>query len=281
MPEMLAYCGKRLIVSQRADKIFDMIGGTGSRRMREAVFLDDIRCNGSAHGGCQQGCRIIWKTTWLRRVGPRTTAPESLHEAQSTARTHLLSFTQRHDLENKQGPIYRCQATELLTASHPMHPWDPRAELRALSSGNVRFRDFVLVIAGRAFNFAQRLRGGAQFPGYIRSARGRTPHERLDLQPGEWVQVKSLTEIASTLDREGKNRGMRFDNDMVRYCGGHYRVLCRVERVINERTGVMLHLRNPCIILEGVEATGEFLRFNPQREYPYWREIWLRRIPNS
>jgi hypothetical protein len=43
----------------------------------------------------------------------------------------------------------------------------------------------------------------------------------------------------------------------------------------------MLHVRNPCVILDGVEATGEFLRFNPQREYPYWREIWLRRLSQT
>ena len=283
MPEMLGYCGKRFVVSQRADKILDMIDKSGFRlrRMQRAVFLDNVRCDGSSHDGCQQACRVLWKTDWLRRVEPGDAAQEPVADIRPEIRAQLLPFTRRHDTIGSEDPVYRCQATELLAASGPMHAWDPRPDLRALTSGNVRFTDFVLVLLGRAFNFAQELRGGVSFPGYGQSVRGKTPQERLALQPGEWVEVKSIAEIASTLDGEGRNRGMRFDQEMVRYCGGRYRVRSRVERLIDERTGRMLHLRNPCIILDGVEATGEFVRFNPQREYPYWREIWLRRISQT
>jgi hypothetical protein len=282
MPEMLAYCGKRFVVTQCADKILDMIDKTGHRlrRMRRAVFLDNLRCDGSAHGGCQQACRTIWKTAWLRRVADGSNTLERASNDLS-ARAQLQPFTRRSEAVWESEPLYRCQATELLMASERMHAWDPRGDLRALTSGNVRFRDFVSVLLARAFNVVQELRGGASFPGYTLSAGGRTPQERLELQPGEWVEVKSLTEIASTLDKDGRNRGMRFDQEMVRYCGGRYQVRSRVDRLIDERTGRMLRLLNPCIILEDVEATGEFLRFNPQREYPYWREIWLRRIAQA
>jgi len=277
MPEMLAYCGKRFSVSNRADKILDMIDKTGLRRMRRAAFLDDVRCDGSAHDGCQQGCRIIWKTSWLRRVQPGSPEPEP--GADTTAfGAQLQPFVRRSDSEDREEPLYRCQATELLAASTRMHHWDPRAELRALATGNVRLGDFVLVLSMRAFNFVQELRGGSRYPAYTPSCRGKTPQERLDLYPGEWVEVKSLREIEATLGAEGRNRGMRFDREMVRYCGGRYRVRSRVDRLIDEKTGRMLVLRNPCIVLEGVETPGEFLRFNPQREFPYWREIWLRRV---
>ena len=41
---------------------------TGSRRMDSTVYLEDLRCDGSAHGGCQAGCKLYWKDAWLRRV---------------------------------------------------------------------------------------------------------------------------------------------------------------------------------------------------------------------
>src|SRR5512132_446356 len=70
MVEMLQYSGKRFTVSHRVEKICDTVSGgpPNSRRMRDTVLLDDLRCDGSAHGGCQAGCRIYWKESWLRRV---------------------------------------------------------------------------------------------------------------------------------------------------------------------------------------------------------------------
>ena len=75
MPEMLKYAGKRFTVSHRVEKICDTVkteGMPASRRMRDTLFLEDLRCDGSAHGGCQAGCRIYWKESWLRRVESET-----------------------------------------------------------------------------------------------------------------------------------------------------------------------------------------------------------------
>jgi hypothetical protein len=106
----------------------------------------------------------------------------------------------------------------------------------------------------------------------------RAPEVPLDLEPGEWVRVKPWEEIAPTLVKN-RNRGLWFDRDMLRYCGRTFRVLRRVSRIIDEGTGKMLTLRHPCIVLDGVTATGEFLRFCPQNEYIFWREVWLERVP--
>ena len=67
MPEMLEYCGQTVTVYKRADRTCDAILSDGQRRMQDAVFLTDLRCNGDAHGGCQAGCLIFWKEAWLRR----------------------------------------------------------------------------------------------------------------------------------------------------------------------------------------------------------------------
>jgi len=108
-----------------------------------------------------------------------------------------------------------------------------------------------------------------------------TPTTKLDLQPGEVVRVKTYEEILATCDHANKNRGMRFDAEMVPYCGGTYRVLKRVTRIIDEMTGRMQVLRNACIILEGVVCQARYSEcrlFCPRSVYPFWREIWLERI---
>ena len=39
----------------------------------------------------------------------------------------------------------------------------------------------------------------------------------------------------------------------------------------------MIVMKMPCIALEEVLGTGEFLRLCSQHEYMFWREVWLRR----
>ena len=68
MPEMLQFCGRRFRVDKRALKLCDTIGSTGMYRMRNAVHLAGVRCDGQAHDGCQASCLIYWKEAWLTRV---------------------------------------------------------------------------------------------------------------------------------------------------------------------------------------------------------------------
>ena len=70
MPEMLGFCGQRYRVRARAHKACDTIDWQQYRRMDSAVHLEELRCDGSAHGGCQAGCLLFWREAWLRRVEP-------------------------------------------------------------------------------------------------------------------------------------------------------------------------------------------------------------------
>jgi hypothetical protein len=110
----------------------------------------------------------------------------------------------------------------------------------------------------------------------------KTPTGRLDLKPGELVRVKSKSEIEATLDAKGWNRGLSFDpEEMAPYCGGTFRVRRSVTQIIDEHTGKMLHMKQPCIMLEGVVCRAEYAwcRLNCPREIPcYWRELWLERV---
>ena len=51
MPEMLQHVGSRFRVAQRAEKICDLVGPGGSRRMRDTVFLENLRCDGASPTG--------------------------------------------------------------------------------------------------------------------------------------------------------------------------------------------------------------------------------------
>ena len=75
MPEMVRLIvGRRYTVSRRVDKICDTVSGSGSRRTYSTVYLEDLRCDGSGHDGCQAACRIYWKDAWLRRVDDHSNA---------------------------------------------------------------------------------------------------------------------------------------------------------------------------------------------------------------
>jgi hypothetical protein len=110
----------------------------------------------------------------------------------------------------------------------------------------------------------------------------KTPTGKLDLKPGELVRIKSQNEIEKTLDKKGLNRGLSFDQrEMAPYCGGTYRVRSSVTRIIDELTGKMRYMKQPCIILEGVYCNSLYspCRLNCPRAIPcYWRELWLERV---
>jgi hypothetical protein len=78
------------------------------------------------------------------------------------------------------------------------------------------------------------------------------------------------------LDQHGRNRGLRFTPEMLRYCGRKYRVLSRLERRISEIDGQLLEFGNSCVLLENVICKGQ-RTFCARSEYHYWREIWLDR----
>jgi hypothetical protein len=300
MPEMLAFCGKQFRVYKRSDKTCDTISNSGSRRMWNTVHLDELRCNGSAHDGCQARCLFYWKEAWLKRV------ESSLPQDGSTPETAVAkgSFT-RQDLErttraigqgeNAGKVIYSCQATEVVRASMPMPWWDIRQYYRDICWGNAGVSDVVramflwafkkaLRIGGPrlllgTYNRIQKMRGGVPYP-FLEGNLTKTPTEELNLQPGELVKIKSYEEILGTLDQRNKNRGLYFDSEMVPFCGGKYRVMDRVERIVNERTGEMSKLPGVCIMMEGVICRSWYSDRRiacPRSIYSYWREIWLRR----
>src|ERR1700751_5226290 len=121
MPEMLEYCGKRFRVYKRAHKTCDPGTMTGSRRMEDTVHLDQIRCNGAAHGGCQAGCLIFWKEMWLKRVDDLGTPERSQGEGNTIGCTkkEVWAAAQTKTADDTDEPRFVCQATQLPYATTP------------------------------------------------------------------------------------------------------------------------------------------------------------------
>ncbi|HSK25566.1 MAG TPA: hypothetical protein VK894_01470 [Jiangellales bacterium] len=281
MPEMLPLCGGEMVVQSRADKTCDTVNLLGcNRRMTGTVHLVGARCDGSAHGGCQAGCLLFVKEEWLERTAP---AREPAHPVPAPA--EAVSALRRA-AEPAPG-TYRCQATQLLAATTPMPRGDLVQYIQDVRTGNAPARKAARTFAYAVLNHYQRwskrlpsalrVNDGDPLP-RVRGRLDKTPRERLDLQPGELVEVRSREEIEATLDRSLRNRGLSFDVEMTRWCGRRARVLRRVERIVDEASGRMLELPNDCIVLEGVACEGDYHRLCPRQVYAYWREIWLRRV---
>ena len=129
MPEMQSYCGQRFLVSHRADST---CARGQPRRIENTVHLQGLRCDGSAHYGCQAACLILWKEAWLRRAiessdgnthcaassGQASLSHESVephaNDGSAAERARLSSAAEGADKK------LTCQATELNSASCPI-----------------------------------------------------------------------------------------------------------------------------------------------------------------
>lgn len=267
MPEMHRYCGRTFRVHRRVDKIYDMRHKTGMRRLRGTVSLTAVRCTGDHHGGCQAGCQLLWKDAWLRRVPSAAPAGVGVPSALRSS----------PDATTREPDSYVCQMTRLWEATSVMSRFDLRQDLRPLLSGNVQPGVYLIVMLTRLFNKVQQARGGVDYP----SLPGRPadqpvaatpPHEVVE---GQVVQVGDRWQISRTLTN-GRNKGLWYDRDMVRYCGNTAVAKQRVTQLIHEGTGRMLKLKTSAWILDDLTATGEFHRLCPQNENILWREAWLR-----
>jgi len=305
MPEMLQFCGKRFQVYKSAHKTCDYSSAKiRSRRVEDTVHLR-TQCDGSAHDRCQAGCLLYWKEAWLKpvvagatnelvRLPSTTEVPSNCTESDLFSNTHTADST-------GTSRTYVCQTTQIPFATKDLEWWDVRQYIEDYRSGNVSLKRVIYALiyssyfhlnnagigVGRPmrwlYNHARFLWRGSKWPrtpGLIPEGQP-TPTVSLNLQPGEWVRVKAHDEILKTVTTANLNRGMHWDAELVPYCGGTYKVLKRVTKIIHERTGKMQDMKTPCIILDSVVCQARYSACRmlcPKEMYPYWREIWLERV---
>ena len=309
MPQMFQYCGRRFKVFKRAHKTCDTVSGNWlGRRLSNCVHLE-LRCDGQAHGGCQAACLIFWKEAWLKPASKSNSLSNNETQRDGASvddhactEEDVWKGTRAQQVSDETRFV--CQATQLLNFTTPLPWYDVRQYVEDYTSGNATlgriFRGAVyfsyyygsLAYRGRLgrparwlYDRFQALWGGVPYPRRLGTiAAGQpTPAVTLALQPGEVVRVKSFQEILATIDTRYFNRGLAFDAEMAPYCGSTYRVRTRVSKFIDEKTGKMKTLKTPAVILEGVYCQSRYSScrmFCPRSIYPWWREIWLERVPD-
>ena len=204
-------------------------------------------------------------------------------------------------------PTYVCQNTQVKFATQPLKSWDLRQYVEDYTSGNVS-----LVRTGDRPSLHRR--GGPSAEAGIgigtpmrwiydqvpardrrvvlircgRSACPRTCRRRgrqLDLQAGERVRVKPYDEILKTLDSQlPQSRSLFRSPRWCRSPSANTRSSAAQKQIIDERTGKMLRFKTDAIVLKDVVCDARYAicrRFCPRAIYPYWREIWLERVPQD
>lgn len=307
MPEMLQFCGQHFYVSAVAHKTCDTARQTWKgRRLQRTVHLAGVRCDGSVHGGCQAECNLFWKDVWLKRVDDKRVDSNGSFDLATIqggcTETQLYTNTCLPLDPEREEPRYVCQATQMYDATQPLAWWDIRQYVSDVVTGNHSIGRVLRVLFLASLRsllprlpFGYRLykwfldlmhrwltgRSAPSLNGQVPNGVP-TPVGRFDLKPGDYVQIKSQAEIEQTIGENGKNRGLSFDpEEMAPYCNRVFKVRKSVTKIIDEPTGKMLRMKQPCVMLEGVVCNAEYARcrLNCPRAIPsYWRELWLKRV---
>jgi len=265
MPEMSALAGRQFRVTSRAFKT--CVDDAEMRSIDNTVFLDEVRCDGKAHGGCDKACLIFWKEEWLRPVGAKS---ESLTPTASISEADLSK------LATRDGKFF-CQSSEIVNASKPLPFWEPSQYLLDLSYNRISITRWLKSLGIAVYNKVAHVTGRKSWrfiagPGTYNGTRS-----DLNLQPGDVVRVKSLSEIQQTLDAEGKHNHLLFAPSMTEFCGSVMRVQKRVEKIILEATPRQREIKDT-VLLEGAVCDGVCHRMCPRQSLLFWRECWLEKV---
>jgi len=268
MPEMLAFCGRQFRVSRNAFKT--CVDDQEMRRLDDTVFLEEVRCDGASHSGCDRACLIFWKTEWLKPVGTEARRVDGM--------TPKVTEADLTCLAQRDGQFF-CQSSEILNASQPLPWWDAKQYLRDFSLNRVPFfvftRGFLIAVYNK-FASVMKLRSWGAVVGSAQT----NGHKPLNLKPGELVRVKALAEIKTTLDSEGKHQNLLFGSPMTKFCGQVLQVRGRVENIVLEATTRQRRLKDT-VVLEGATCDGLCHRLCPRQSYLFWRECWLERVSDN
>ncbi len=266
MPEMLDMLGQVGIVHRRAERT--CVEGYGFRRMKNAVFLEGRRCDGSAHDGCQRDCLVFWHEAWLDPADAPAVPGDAEAEAEAMA---IL-----RNLKVRSGGHYTCQSTNLAKATEQLSQMHLPALLRAVAERDMSFFGFADVAARAAINRARALLGLPQM-GTILGEDGKKSRGDLDLKAGDWVRVRDAEAIRATLGSNGRNLGLSFEPEMALLIGQVRQVERVVERMIHEENGRMITLQRT-VQLKDTYCRGLCAKLCPRANPLFWREIWLERV---
>lgn len=267
MPEMRAFCGREFRVSRRAFKT--CVDDTEMRQLDRTVFLEEVRCDGQAHGGCDKACLIFWKEAWLKPAGSVNGAAKN-SAAPQIKESDLLALAQ-------QDGQFVCQLSEIIDASRPLPWWEPSQYALDLLHNRTSLSRWLKSLLIAVYNKVAHVSGRDSWkfvagPGTYNGTRS-----DLNLQPGDLVRVKTLEQIRQTLDADGKHQHLLFAPTMTEFCGSVMRVQKRVNRITLEGSRQQRDIKDT-VLLEGATCDGVCHRLCPRQSLLFWRECWLERV---
>lgn len=266
MPEMLDMLGQEGIVHRRAERT--CVEGYGFRRMKNAVFLEERRCDGAAHDGCQRDCLIFWHEAWLD--------PADNAAAPGDADAEREALTILRHLKVKSAGQYTCQSTQLAAATEQLSQMHLPALLQAVAERDMSVFGLADVAARAALNKARGLMGLPQM-GTIVGEAGKKSRGDLDLKAGDWVRIRDADSIRATLGPNSRNLGLSFEPEMALLIGQVRQVERVVERMIHEENGRMVTLQRT-VQLKDTYCQGVCAKLCPRANPLFWREAWLERV---
>jgi len=268
MPEMRAFCGREFRVARRAFKT--CVDDTEMRQLDGAVFLEEVRCDGQAHGGCDKACLIFWRDAWLK---PAASTDRPTLNPSRIKESDLIALAQQDDQ-------FVCQVSEIIAASEPLPWWEPKQYALDLLHNRTPFRRWLKSLAIAFYNKLAHVSGRKSWrfiagPGTYNGTRS-----NLNLQPGDVVRVKTLDQIRQTLDPAGKHQHLLFAPSMSEFCSSEMRVQKRVERITLEGSRRQRQVKDT-VLLEGATCDGVCHRLCPRQSLLFWRECWLEKVNGS
>ena len=265
MPEMAAFCGRRFTIRSRVDRT--CVEGHGLRRLNRTLLLEEARCDGARHDGCQRNCLIFWKEDWLKPVaeGYGTAISAAVEDGATLVTAPVM-----------KGELYHCQSTVLAEASDSLPRWNIVGLFGDVARGELSPVGLVTMLGRTVVNRVRRLAGLPEVGLILGEARA-PKRGKLKLAPGEWVRIKSAEEIKKTVGPDGRNRGLTFEPEMAAYLGKRYQVDFPVEKIIHEETGKMIQLSST-VALKDLYCSGACVKNCPRANPLYWREAWLERV---
>ena len=185
---------------------------------------------------------------------------------------------------NNREPADRiCQLEVLTAAGDPPSVVGVRIEQlkRALLLQGLRLWKLVRTPSLLPKRALERIRASRARPD--QSGRARAQPEVLGLEAGDRVQVKSVEEIAATLDEEGKFEGLAYIPALMdRYCGQTYTVRKRAVRFFDERSWRMVKVKNVVLLDEVFCEPPRHIDCDwagcDRTCFLFWKEGWLRRV---
>jgi hypothetical protein len=99
----------------------------------------------------------------------------------------------------------------------------------------------------------------------------------LGLNVAEWVEIRSKTEILSTLDKNGRLDELPFMPQMLQYCGQKLKVSKRAHKLCDTVHGTGGLKISNTVVLENVRCDGQAYGGCEIRCTILWKEAWLKR----